>query len=168
MLTFARTEAGAIKQRLSVDGGRGCLTKLVASVMQRLDASDRNKKSRAFVRMALENFLLRAIGDNPTRLVSATADEAIRAIDAGVFGRAAGLFLGDLLYEVVRGEERALPPEVKASLRPVVQERADRIVADFEVRFRGKKLGQIEQVSYRDLFDVIASQRDWFVDQLRK
>jgi hypothetical protein len=157
-----------IKDRFEVDGGRGCLTRLVAAIMSRVEAADRNKKSRAFVRMALENFLLRAMGDDPKLLLSATAEEAIKAIDAGVFEHASGLFLGDLLYEVVRGEERALPAEVKAGLRPVVQARADSIVANFEARFRGKPLGKIEQVSHRDLFDVIASQKDWFLDQLRK
>jgi hypothetical protein len=157
-----------IRDRFGVDGARGCLTKLAATIMGGLETADRNKKSRAFVRMALENFLLRAVGDDPKLLLSATADEVINAADPGVFGRASGLFLGDLLYEVVRGEERALPAEVKAGLRPVVQARAGTIVAAFETRFLGKALGNIEQVSHRHLFDVIASQKDWFLDQLRK
>lgn len=155
-----------IRNRLGVGGGRGCLTELAAAIVG--GTADRNRKSRAFVRIALENFLLRAVGDDPALLTSATADDVIRAVDAGVFEHASALFLGDLLYEVVRGEERALPAEVKAGLRPVVQQRADRIVADFGERFRGKPLGDIKQVSHRDLFDVIASQKDWFVDQLRK
>jgi hypothetical protein len=157
-----------IRDRFGVDGGRGCLTKLVATIMGGLGTADRNRRSRSFVRMALENFLLRAMRDDPRLLLSATADEAIKAVDAGVFERASGLFLGDLLYEVLRGEERALPAEVKAGLRPVVQARADRIVADFETRFRGKPLDKIGQVSRRNLFDVIASQKGWFLDQLRK
>jgi hypothetical protein len=157
-----------IADRLGVDGGRGCLTRLVAAIMARLKTADGNKKSRAFVRMALDNFLLRAIGDNTKRLISATAEEVIRTVDRGVFERASGLFLGDLLYEVVRGEERALPQEVKAGLRPVVQARADRIVSAFETRFHGKPLGKIALVSHRDLFNVIASEKDWFFGQLRK
>jgi hypothetical protein len=157
-----------IADRLGVDGGPGCLTRLIAALMRRLKAADRNKKSRAFVRMALENFLLRAMRDDSNRLVSATAKDAIGDIDADVFEHLAGLFLGDLLYEVVRGEERALPPEVKTSLRPVVQARADKVVSDFGTRFRGKSLDTIKQVSYRNLFDVIASQEDWFLEALRK
>jgi hypothetical protein len=155
-----------IKSRVGVAGGKGCLTALAAAIVG--ETPDRNKKSRAFVRIALENFLLRAVREDPELLMSATAEDVIRAIDAGVFERASALFLGDLLYEVVRGEERALPAEVKAGLRPVVQERADKIVASFQDRFLGKPLGSIRQVSHRDLFDVIASQKDWFLDQLRK
>lgn len=155
-----------IKSRLGVAGGKGCLTELAAAIVG--ETPDRNKKSRAFVRIALENFLLRAVRDDPELLMSATAVDVIKAIDAGVFARASALFLGDFLYEVVRGEERALPPEVKAGLRPVVQQRADNIVASFQDRFLGKPMGSISQVSHRDLFDVIASQKDWFLEQLRK
>jgi hypothetical protein len=157
-----------IADRLGVDGGPGCLMQLSSALMRRLETADRNMKSRAFVRMALENFLLRAMRDDSRRFVSATGEQVIGAIDRGVFDHLAGLFLGDLLYEVVRGEERALPAEVKTGLRPVVQARADRVVSDFEARFRGKPLKNIEQVSYRDLFDVMALQKDWFLDQLRR
>jgi hypothetical protein len=157
-----------IAKRLGVEGGPGCLTGLSAALMRALETPDQNKKSRAFVRMALENFLLRAIHDDSKRLVSATAEQVITMIDPGVFERLAGLFLGDLLYEVVRGEERSLPPQVKAGLRPVVQARADRIVSDFERRFHGKPLDQIKQISYRNLFDVMAARKDWLVDQLRR
>jgi hypothetical protein len=157
-----------IAQRFGIDGGRGCLTKLVSAIMQGLQTPDQNRKSRAFVRMALENFLLRAIGDSPQRLTTATAAEALAALDANVFEHQAGLFLGDFLYEVLRGEEGALPPEVKEGLRPVVQQRADTVVAAFSARYRGKPLGAIPQISYRNLFDVIASQQDWFLGELRK
>jgi hypothetical protein len=157
-----------IAKRLGIEGGPGCLTRLSAAVMRRLETPDQNKKSRAFIRMALENFLLRAMHDDSKRLLSAKAEEVIATIDHGVFERLGGLFFGDLLYEVVRGEERSLPPEVKTGLRPVVQARADRVVSDFETRFRGKPLGQINQVSYQNLFDVMATQKDWLVDQLRR
>jgi hypothetical protein len=157
-----------ITKRLGVEGGPGCLTRLSAALIRHLQTPDQNKKSRAFVRMALENFLLRAIHDDSKLLVSATAEQVVAKIDPGVFARLAGLFLGDFLYEVVRGEERSLPPQVKAGLRPVVQVRADRIVSDFETRFRGKPLDKIKQVSYRNLFDVMAARKDWLVDQLRR
>jgi hypothetical protein len=157
-----------IARRLGVEGGPGCLTRLTAALMRRPETADQNKKSRAFVRMALENLLLRAMGDDSKRLVSANAEQVIATVDPEVFKRLAGLFFGDLLYEVVRGEERSLPPQVKAGLRPVVQARADRVVSDFETRFRGKSLDQIKQVSYRNLFDVMAAQKDWLVDQLRR
>lgn len=158
-----------IATRLKVDGGAGCLPRLAAALMHRFEAVDGNKKSRAFVRMALENFLLRAVGDDSQTFASATADSVIRNLDAGVFDRQSALFLGDLLFEVVRGEERALPPEVKNGLRSVVQARADRIINDFMARFGGKSLGDdIKQVSYRHLFDVIAKKEDWFLDQLRR
>jgi hypothetical protein len=157
-----------ISRRLGVDGGPGCLLKLVAALMRRLEVEDGNRKSHSFVRMALENFLLRMLGDDPQLLVSASAEQVIEYVDRGVFERQSGLFLGDLLYEVVRAEERALPQEVKSGLRGVVQATADGIVSDFEARFRGKPLGEIRQVSYRDLFDVIRREEDWFLSQLRR
>lgn len=157
-----------IAKRLGVDGGPGCLTRLSAALMRRIGAVDQNKKSRAFVRIALENFLLRAMNDDSKLLVSANADQVIAKINPGVFEHLAGLFFGDLLYEIVRGEERALPLEVRTGLRPVVQARADRVVSDFGTRFRGKPLDSIEQVSYRNLFDVMAAKKDWLIDQLRR
>lgn len=158
-----------IAARLKVDGGPGCLPRLAAALMRRFEAADGNRKSRAFVRMALENFLLRAVSDDSQTFGSAAAEGVIRKLDAGVFDHLSGLFLGDLLYEVTRGEERALPEEVKEGLRSVVQERADRVVADFMTRFGGKPLGEdIKQISYRHLFDVIAQKEDWFRDQLRR
>ena len=158
-----------IAARLKVDGGPGCLPRLASALIRRFEAADGNRKSRAFVRMALENFLLRAVGDDSQTFGSAAAEGVIRKLDAGVFDHLSGLFLGDLLYEVIRGEERALPQEVKDGLRSVVQERADRVVANFMARFGGKPLGDdIKQVSYRHLFDVIAQKEDWFLDQLRR
>ena len=159
---------GGISQRLGVDGGPGCLPQLAAVLLRRFGVDDHNKKSRSFVRMALENFLLRAVGDDSERYLSASAEQVIQHLDRGVFERLSNLFLGDLLYEVVRGEERALPPEVKSGLRSVVQARADRIVSDFETRFRGKRFAEVQQVSYRHLFDVIRSNEGWFIDQLRQ
>jgi len=157
-----------IARRLGVDGSPGCLTRLSAALMRRVEIGDQNRKSRAFVRMALENFLLRAMHDDSKRLVSANAEQVIGKIDPEVFKRLASLFFGDLLYEVVRGEERSLPPEVKTGLRAVVQAKADRVVSDFELRFRGKPLNGIKQVSYRNLFDVMVAKKDWLIDQLRR
>jgi len=158
-----------IASRLNVDGGPGCLPCLAAALMRCFESADQNKKSRAFVRIALENFLLRAVGDDSQVFTSAAAEEVIEHVDGGVFDRQSALFLGDLLYEVIRGEERALPPEVKSGLRSIVQVRADRVVSDFMTRFGGKPLrNDIQQVSYRHLFDVIALKEDWFFDQLRE
>jgi hypothetical protein len=108
------------------------------------------------------------VGDDSQVFISASADVVLRKLDRGVFDHLSSLFLGDLLYEVIRGEERALPPQVKDGLRAVVQERVDRIVANFISRFRSESLGEdIKQVSYRHLFDAIARKEDWFQDQLR-
>lgn len=167
-LAINRSWAG-IANRLHVDGGPGCLPRLAAALMRRFESADQNKKSRAFVRIALENFLLRAVGDDSQVFISGSAETVIQRVDGGVFERQSALFLGDLLYEVLRGEERALPPEAKSGLRSIVQERADHIVSDFIARFGGKPLGKdIQQVSYRNLFDVVALKEDWFLDQLRE
>jgi hypothetical protein len=163
----ANRKWGGIADRLGVNGAPGCLLQLSSTLVRQLKTADQNRKSRSFVRMALENFLLRAMRDDSKRFVSASGEQVVGTIDCGVFEHRAGLFLGDLLYQVVRAEERALPPEVKTGLRAVVQAKADRVVADFETRFRGKPLQDIEQVSYGNLFDVIALKQNWFLDQLR-
>jgi hypothetical protein len=157
-----------ISRRLDVDDGQGCLPRLATALMRRLEGEDRNKKSRSFVRIALENFLLRSLGDDSQLFLSGSSEQVIRHLNHGVFEHQSSLFLGDLLYEIVRAEERALPPQVKLALRGVVQATADRIVSDFEKRFKGKALGNIPQISYGHLFDVIGSEEDWFLDQLRR
>jgi len=72
------------------------------------------------------------------RLVQPQQRGVIRKLDAGVFDHLSGLFLGDLLYEVIRGEERALPQEVKDGLRSVVQERARPDRRGFHGAIRGQ------------------------------
>lgn len=157
-----------ITERLGVDGGPGCLLKLAAELMRRHEAADRNKKSRAFVRLALENFLLRMVGDNSEVFTSGTAAEVMQHLRPDVFDQLANYFLGDLLYEVIRGEERALPPAIKDGLRDEVQDRARLIVDDFMANFGRRSLGEdIPQASYVNLFDGIARKEDWFLSQLR-
>jgi len=140
----------------------------LAVPMARFEASDHNKKSRAFIRMALENFLFRAVRDDSQIFGMGTAEAVIRNLDPNVFDHLSETFLGDLLYEVIRGEERALPEEVRDGLRDVVQKKALQIVDKFMADFGRKPLGdEIKQVSHRHLFDVIAQKEDWFLDQLR-
>ncbi len=152
-----------ISHRLGVDGGPGCLPKLVAALMRRLEVEDGNRKSHSFVRMALENFLLRMLGDDPQLLVSASAEQVIEHVDRGVFERQSGLFrVGDLLYEVVRAEERALPQEVKSGSAVCRASHSGRSSSPTSKRAsRESHFAEIRQVSYRDLFDVIRREEDW-------
>jgi hypothetical protein len=157
-----------ITERLGVDGGSGCLPKLAAELMRRHETADRNQKSRAFVRLALENFLVRMVGDDSEVFTSGTAEEVVQHLKPDVFRQLANYFLGDLLYEVIRGEEKALPPEIKDGLRGEVQDRARHIVDDFMDKFGNRPLGEdIRQASYGNLFDGIARKEDWFLSQLR-
>jgi hypothetical protein len=158
-----------IAARLGVNDGPGCLLRLAAELTRRHEAKNKNEKSRSSVRMALENLLIRMVGDDTDVFLSGSAADVLAHLQPDVFDQLANEFLGDLLYEVIRTEERALPPEVKGDLRDDAQDRARRIADNFVHEFGGRALGpEVAQASYNNLFDGIALKEDWFLSQLRK
>jgi hypothetical protein len=158
-----------ITVRLGVTDGPGCLLRLAAELMHRHDAKNKNEKSRASVRLALENLLIRMVGDDIDVFSSGSAADVLAHLQPQVFDKLANTFLGDLLYEVLHTEERALPPDVKGNLRDDAQGRARKIADNFVREFGGQTLGpEVAQAGYNNLFDGITLKEDWFLSQLRK
>ena len=67
-----------IAVRLGIDAGPGCLVRLAAELMRRHSAQDKNEKSRASVRMALENLLVRMVGDDVDIFTTGTAADVLQ------------------------------------------------------------------------------------------
>lgn len=173
-LTLLRTDLqvnrkwDGIQARLGVDGGPGCLQRLGAELIRRFTPPSTETAVRSVARTAVENSLLRMVGDDVSTLLKGTAADVIAALNPRQFDELANLFLGDVLHQLLRTEERELPGTAALGLRGVVQERADAVVRSFERRFKDKSYGDVPQVGYRHLFEIMAAEPDWLVSELRK
>jgi hypothetical protein len=157
-----------IEDRLGVADASGCLSALAAILLKKHTPPGTEAAVSKVARIALENCLLRAVDEELDVFTRGGSTDILRSLNQPAFERLANNFLGDMLYEVLRAEERELPEAVRTSLREVVQERADAVVASFENQFKDRPLGSIPQISYRHLFDVMAVERDWLVKELRR
>jgi hypothetical protein len=150
-----------IEKRHGVSGGPGCLSRLAAALMKLEEENE--YKARKHVGMALENFLMRAVGDDPASLLRFTGDQVVRNIQPAVFKRTSNEFFGELVYQVLMSEPDAVPPDAEVHLRDVACETADRAIAGFEARFLNK-----EQATYRQVAVKIAERPAWFIEALRR
>ncbi len=152
-----------IKERHGVDGGAGCLRALANKIVDQAGLAGVTSKAKADCRVAVEDFLMRAVGGRLSVFWKGNAADVLKNVDANAFKSTSGYFLGGLINKVMEREEQALPPDAKASLLTMSQSKADEIIHSFESRFK-----DVNQVSYRRLFDVIHDDPAWFVAQLRK
>jgi GGDEF domain-containing protein len=152
-----------IEQKYGVEGNEGCLVKLANAILEKVSAEQVDPKVRQVCRIALENFLILSVGDDPSVYLKATAQEIINKIDAKIFRSTSSYFLREVIYELVKREESAIPDQIRNDLYELSRYRADDIVSKFENRF--KKSGN---VSFRSLFRFINDNSDWFVPLLRK
>jgi hypothetical protein len=159
---------GGVTSRLGVPDSPGCLAALAANLIRRHVQPATEAAIRNVARIALENCLLRIVSDDPDIFTTGSANDILGAVDPRAFDRLSNNFLGDLLYEILRSEESELPDLSSVVVREIVQAKADNLVGAFESRFKDRPHEGIPQVSYRYFFDIIKSEPDWFVKELRR
>jgi hypothetical protein len=155
---------GNIEQKYGVEGNAGCLVKLAHAILEKAGAEQADPKARQVCRIAIDNFLILTVGDEPDVFLKATAQEIIDKIDAKIFASTSSYFLREVIFELVKREESAIPEQIRNDLYELSRYRANDIIDKFENKF--KKPGG--NVTFRSLFRVIKDNSDWFVSVLRK
>lgn len=156
-----------IQQRLGVKGGAGCLGGIAHTLMARYGSMERDKRVQDTMSLAVEDFLTRAVGDDPDILLSGSSTDVLNAVDSRVFASTAGFFLSFVIQHMLEREHERLGPEGKAQLRSLAEAQANRIWARFDRDYRGKPFGNIPQVSAANLLHVI-SEEGWFAEEIKK
>lgn len=160
---FQNRSWGKVTERFEVRGGPGCLFRWVHAVLQQAEADEPNTKFREIAQLALEDFVIRALGSDPDLYMAGSGDQIVAALDKRVFDSTSGFFLGFLLRRMIEREFGAVSENTEQQIGTIAQQLADRIVGSFESKFYAKG-----QTTHRDLFRVIQENPDWFWDLLRK
>lgn len=157
-----------VQQTFGVDGGPGCLPRLIDALVAETGPHAVNPAIAAPLKKALSDFLLRVVGDNPLIRDGGDAVAVIAGVDAPVFQRTSNYFLGSFLYECLRAAPGTLSKAARSYLKEFSSAKADQVVASFSGKFRGGEWGGLKQVSYAHLFRVLAGEKDWTAKALRR
>jgi hypothetical protein len=152
----------ALCAEYKIDSGRGFLTNWKEMIRTKYEQSEFDQTVWGNVNLCLEDFLLKAVGDDLNLYHYGTCAQVIRGLRQNIFKSTSGYFLGQLIWRVLDRQYPRQDPGIALQLRRASQEVADRVIESFEMRFKGKGVG------YRDLFGIIQSHPDWFREELRK
>ncbi len=152
-----------VTERFGVPSGPGCMLQWVNAVLAQSEGQESNSKVRDTARIALENFVVAALGNDSDLYIYGTAEQILNALDKKVFDSTSGYFLGFLLHRVIERELEAMTENTEQQIAGVTQQLADKIVHSFESKFWAK-----DQTTHRDLFRVVQENPDWFWNLLRK
>jgi hypothetical protein len=151
-----------LDDRFGVPVGPG-MSRWITAVLANYDAGEGDQKVIANARLALEDFFLAALNNDTDLFNSGTAERILSALDKKIFESTSGYFLGFLLWRVIDGELEAPAATTEHHLLTITQKLADRIIHSFESKFYAKG-----QTTYRDLFEIVQENPEWFCDLLRK
>jgi hypothetical protein len=158
---FQNRSWDAIAERYGVPDGPGCLQRWVKAVVSIAAKDEPDGRIRATAQSCIESFLFDALNNNVTIYLKGTSAEVFAKMQNQVFERTSGYFLGHLIYQVLAREQEIIRQNAELQLRRVAFRRGDRVVAAFDKEFHVK-----HQVTYRQLFQVIAQNPDWFQKEL--
>lgn len=168
-LKFEALERGqwsSIAQMFNVDAGPGCLKRWVNAVLQ--TSTFANEQHRNFTKILLDSFLIRALDDKFDVFLNGDAAAVLKNLKRKTFDSISGNFLGIMLNESIKGQVPGLGVGDGEVVQGLAFEKADTIIESFEHEYRHKSLGEVKQVTYEDLFYVIAKEKAWFMKKVRK
>jgi len=151
-----------VARDFGISDGPGCLAEWVAAVLARHGAEETNEKIRQVALICLEDFAIKALGDDPDLYLSAPAPEVLARLDRKVFDSTSAHFLATLIWRILEREDEALPAALETRVSEVATQVADRVVAGFEAKFYGKG-----QTTHRDFFRIACENFPWFLKELR-
>lgn len=152
-----------MRERYGVANGRGCLREWAEVIANNSEGKEPLSKVRETARICVEDFLVKAVGDDIDIYMNGDSSTVLASLRAEVFDRASNYFLGALIWRLLEREAESLPLEDEAEVRNVAQKIADGIVDSFEHKFYAKN-----QVTHRDIFRIFSEKPDWLLEQLRK
>jgi hypothetical protein len=157
-----------VQERFGVTGGPGCMLALIDALSKDEGPTPVHPRVRAPLKVALMDFFLRIVGDNPVIRDSGTAAQALAVLTPAPFQSISSLFLGAFLAAFLRQEETSLSRLARQRLHEFSEAKANQVVASFESTYRGKPWKDISQVSFTHLFRVMQGEPVWLAEQLRR
>jgi hypothetical protein len=160
---FQNRSWSGIASRYGVPAGRGCLLAWINKVVRQAGESEPNSKISDTARLALEDFLVAALGNNLDLYTSGSDKDVLNALDKKKFDSTSAYFLGFLIRRTLERELETAVAVAEQQVRPIAQNVANEIVRNFENKFHAKG-----QTTHRDLFRIIQEQPGWFLKQFRQ
>ena len=151
-----------VRSAFGVEDGPGCLQRWVRAVLAAHQQLSADQRLRAMLRVALDDFLLKALQDDLDAFADGDSKAVMAKLDTRVLKSTSGYFLGFLLGRLLYRETERLAEAAEMDIQGVAQEKADVIIGSFEQKYHDKN-----QTTYRDLFSVIRQNPDWFIEKLK-
>ena len=151
-----------VARQFGTSSGPGCLHEWVEKLVAEAASEEPNPKIRETARMCLEDFLITALDDDIDVYLSGDGDAVVKKLSEDRFKSTSGYFLGALIWRVLEREVETLPQDKELQLRQTSQVLADRLVHEFERKF---KTGP---VTHRQIFRVFQENPDWLIGELRR
>lgn len=157
-----------VQERYHVTDGPGCLLELIEKLCTEAGPSAVNPRLHAVLFASLKDFFLEVIGD-PVVRDAGDAREVMEHVNRKAFGSTSAIFLGAYLKEALRIEEKGLSRLARRRLAEFGLAKANQIVAEFQQTFRNQPWqGQLRQVGYTHLFEIMKAESEWLLKLLRK
>lgn len=153
----------SITEACGIDDGPGCLQKWVELQIRRFEEREPNQKVRDTARACLEDFVFQALGNNIDLYIEGTGPQIIENLQQEVFNNTSGHFLSFLVWRVLEREKERLPEQTESQWHECAQVIAERVTRSYERKYYAR-----EQRTWRQLFEVIAGQEDWLLQEVRK
>jgi len=128
-----------VQEIFGVAGRKGCVRALAETLTRDDGPSAVHPRVRAPLHAALMDFFRRIVGGDPVVLQTGSAAEVIAALDPKPFQSISALFFGAFLGEILRLEDSSLTKLGRERLRSFALEKANRVVAAFERKFKGQQ-----------------------------
>jgi hypothetical protein len=155
----------AIQSKYQVSPDPGCLVQLKEAMVRMYGGDQVDPTVRDACLMVLETFFTYAIGNSPTVYAAADAAKVFQKADRKVLVESrSSYFLREMIFEVAKCQKAEQTSELRTNLYKYSLERADRIVRDFEHRFKDLD----PQMTHNQIFQVIRQNPDWFLNLLKK
>jgi hypothetical protein len=154
----------AIQDKYQVSADRGCLVQLKDAMVRTHGGDNADPTVRTVCLEALESLFIYAMGDKPLTYAGADAAKVFQKVNRKVLvDSRSSYFLREMIFEVVKRQSAELTFELRANLHKYSLERADRIVAAFDTRFKD----QDPQMTHNRIFEVIRENQPWFLNLLK-
>lgn len=154
-----------LAKQYNIEPGSGFIRQLVNAIVEKYRLLENNLKVQETIRTSLEDFFIKALGDNLTAIdlyINGTSSQILAKLDKSIFKHTSGFFLSKLLWRIIEREIERQPEEIQSLYSEISEEIANKIITSFEDVFIPK--GKM----HRDLFNVIQDDPEWFRRELRK
>lgn len=151
----------ALECEYNVPDQPGCLSDLVEAIAAK-HSNSRIEAHREVASSAVLDVLTAAVRGDDDIFLDGNAAAVFAKVDSRVFQTLSGHFLGAVLHRALLRDLPSLDEREAPLVRSAVQERANFIIASFEKQYKKN------QVTHRNLLQIVADSGDWFETKLRQ